>query len=457
MPDPLTPGLGNLHYGLARSTLCGVSTFHGPRYGCPQHQPVANRDGSSFPGLVVSCRVFHYITVAMSLSNKRIAVVGGGLCGMALMNSALQAGLSNIHLYEAASQFAEVGAGVNITRNANRILDAFGIGPDVLLKSSRNPPCYMEYRHYRTGEYLGHIDEFGEPGSRQIHRAHMLEALQKNVPDSSISLGKRLTGISWSTTKTCYELSFLDGTVAEADIVIGCDGIKSVVRQHLGLTDHPVFSGHMVYRGYVSYDDLTPDTAKLLRKTVTFRGLGSHVLTLPIGNDDSNTARVGVIGFMAEPLERWTSEAWLSTAPIEDMHEHVKDWAGPVQEIMDGLRKGSPDGKMLKQALYVREPTPKWFNIQPDHPESGIILIGDSAHSTLPHQGMLHPIPIISRSFQAGKALCLYHNTQVKGHAKPSSRALPWPRLLKTGRERTLRLLSSSSKISESRGQIGSP
>ncbi|ETS87105.1 hypothetical protein PFICI_00933 [Pestalotiopsis fici W106-1] len=323
----------------------------------------------------------------MSISNKRIAVVGGGLCGMALMNSALQAGLPNIHLYEAASQFTEVGAGVNITRNANRILDAFGIGPDMLLKSSRDPPCYMEYHHYRTGEYLGHIDEFGEPASRQIHRAHMIEALQKNVPDSNISLGKRLSGISWSTNKACYELSFQDGTVAEADIIIGCDGIKSVVRQHLGLTDHPVFSGQMVYRGYVSYDDLTPDTAKLLRKTVTFRGHGKHVLTLPIGNDETKTARVGIIGFMTEPLERWTSEAWLSTAPIDDLYEHVKDWTGPVQEIIDGLRKSSSDDKMLKQALYVREPTPKWFSIQEDHPESGIILIGDSAHSTLPHQG----------------------------------------------------------------------
>ncbi|CAK7208879.1 hypothetical protein SCUCBS95973_000263 [Sporothrix curviconia] len=324
----------------------------------------------------------------MGFADKRIAIVGGGLGGMALANSALYAELSNVHMYEAAAQFTEVGAGVNITRNANRLLDAMGVGPAMLAKSSRDPPSYMEYRHYRTGEFLGQIDEFGAPTSRQIHRAHLLEALKENVPDANISLGKRLESLEWSTAKREYTLTFVDGTTAAADIVVGCDGIKSVVRsQHLGLDDNPIYSGQMVYRGYVSYDDLTPETAALLRKTVNFRGRRRHVLTLPIGNDDAQNARVGIIGFMTEPLENWTSESWLSTAPVNDMYEHVKDWTGTVQEIVEGLRKGSADGKILKQALYVREPTAKWFDVRPDAPGSGVILIGDSVHSTLPHQG----------------------------------------------------------------------
>ena len=328
----------------------------------------------------------------MGFEDKRIAIVGGGLGGMAFANSALYAQLKNVHIYEAASQFTEVGAGVNITRNANRILDAMGVGPAMRAKSSNNPPSYMEYRHYRTGEFLGQIDEFGEPRSRQIHRAHLLDALKENVPDENISLGKRLSSLAWSAEAKCYVLSFLDGTTAEADIVVGCDGIKSVIRTaYFGLGDNPVYSGQMVYRGYVSYDDLTPETAALLRKTVNFRGLRKHVLTLPIGNDESATARVGIIGFMTEPLENWTSENWLSTAPVDDMHEHVKDWTGAVQEIVAGLRKGAVDGKILKQALYVREPTAQWHDVRHDCPGSGVILIGDSVHSTLPHQGIFTP------------------------------------------------------------------
>lgn len=332
----------------------------------------------------------HHLQTRMGFSDQRIAVIGGGLGGMAFMNAAIHAGLSDrVHLYEAAAQFTEVGAGVNISRNASLVLDAYGVGPAMRRKSSRDPPCYMEYRHYRTGAHLGQIDEFGAPRSRQIHRAHLLEALRANVPDDKISLGKRLVGggIAWSEADKCYTLRFLDGTTAQADIVVGCDGIKSVVRTCLGLTEHPVYSGQMVYRGYVSYDDLTPETAALLRKTVNFRGPQRHVLTLPIGSDESKTARAGVIAFVTEPLENWTSESWLSTAPVDNLYEQVKDWTGQVQEIIAGLRKGSADGRILKQALYVREPTDKWFGVPEDSPTSGIILIGDAVHSTLPHQG----------------------------------------------------------------------
>ncbi|RFU24279.1 hypothetical protein B7463_g12055, partial [Scytalidium lignicola] len=323
----------------------------------------------------------------MGFADRRIAVIGGGLGGVAFMNSAIHAQLKNVHLYEAAPEFKEVGAGVNITRNANRVLDAFGVKEDMLWKSSRDPPLYMEYRHYRTGEYLGQIDEFGSPRSRQIHRAHLLDALKKNVPEAIISKGKRLLGIERDSTTDCYVLKFQDGSVAQADIIIGCDGIKSVVRQHLGFSDDPVYSGQMVYRGYVSYDDLTPETAALLRRTINFRGPRRHILTLPIGNDESKTARVGVIGFMTEPLNNWKSESWLAKAPVDDLDEHVKDWTGAVKEIINGLRKGAEDGQILKQTLYVREPTPRWYEVDQGNPQSGIILIGDSVHSTLPHQG----------------------------------------------------------------------
>lgn len=304
------------------------------------------------------------------------------------MNSAVYAGLENIHLFEAALDFTEVGAGVNITRNANRILDAFGLKEAMLSKSSRNPPSYMEYRHYRTGENLGSIDEFGEPRSRQIHRAHLLEVLREKIDMSKISKNKRLVNMEWHESTTDYTLNFQDGTTAKADIIIGCDGIKSAVRQNLGFTDKPIYSGQMVYRGYVAYNGLTQETADLLRKTVNFRGPQRHVLTLPIGNEENKIDRVGIIGFMTEPLEQWTSESWLATAPIDDFYEHVKEWTGAVQEIISGLRKGSPDGQMLKQALYVREPTDKWYHVEAKSESSGIVLLGDSVHSTLPHQGM---------------------------------------------------------------------
>jgi salicylate hydroxylase len=148
----------------------------------------------------------------MVFGDRKIALIGGGLGGMAFMNSAIHAGLKNVHLYEAAPEFIQIGAGVNITKNANRVLDAFGLGEKMLWKSSRDPSSYMKYRHYRTGEYLGQIDEFGSPKSRQIHRADLLDVLREQVPDSLVSTGKRLVNMEWSSESKSYILYFQDGS-----------------------------------------------------------------------------------------------------------------------------------------------------------------------------------------------------------------------------------------------------
>lgn len=325
----------------------------------------------------------------MGFEDKRVAIVGGGLGGMSFLNAALYAGLKNVQLYEQAPQFGEVGAGVNITSNANRILDEFGLQESMTHKSSRQLPCYMEYHNYRTGEYLGHINEFSKPPARLLHRAHLLDSLKERVPESSLHLGKRLASIDRNTGAgdVPYTLHFEDGTTASADIVIGCDGIKSNVREDMGLRDSPNYSGQVVYRGFVDYKDLPDDTAQLLRKTVNFRGPKRHVLILPIGNRETETDRAAIIGFMSEPLEAWDSESWMSRSDIESLQEHVRGWCPQVQHIIEGLRKGSSDGRMLKQALYVRDPLDKWYEMKSGKNDAGIILLGDSAHSTLPHQG----------------------------------------------------------------------
>ncbi len=81
--------------------------------------------------------------MSSSFADKKIVVIGGGLGGMAFLNAAVYAGLENIHLYERAPEFSEVGAGVSLTQNANRIIDAYGLGPSMLWKSSHHPPVYM--------------------------------------------------------------------------------------------------------------------------------------------------------------------------------------------------------------------------------------------------------------------------------------------------------------------------
>ncbi|KAJ5919366.1 hypothetical protein N7466_010309 [Penicillium verhagenii] len=325
----------------------------------------------------------------MGFQDKRVVVVGGGLGGMAFMNAAQYAGVKNIQCYEQAHQFGEVGAGVDISANANRILDAFGLKESLLSRSSPQLPYYMQYHNYKSGEYLGHIEEFSEPHARLIHRAHLLDSLKESVPENLLHLQKRLARLDRNTGPDAapYTLHFEDGTTTDADIVIGCDGIKSRVRRELGFGDSPNYSGQVVYRGFVDYKDLPEETAKLLHNVVNFRGPKRHILCLPIGNPDTQTDRIGVIGFMSEPLESWDSENWMARSEISTLQEHVKDWCPQVQDLIKGLEAGSPDGRMMKQALYVREPIAKWYEMKDGQKDAGIVLLGDAVHSTLPHQG----------------------------------------------------------------------
>jgi salicylate hydroxylase len=337
------------------------------------------------------------ISHGMGFQDKRVVVVGGGLGGMAFMNAALYAGLKNIQCYEQAHQFGEVGAGVDITANANRILDAFGLQESLVRRSSPQLPYYMQYHNYQSGEYLGHIEEFSQPHARLIHRAHLLDSLKEPIPEDQLHLQKRLAFIERNAADAPYTLYFEDGTTADADIVIGCDGIKSRVRRELGYTDSPTYSGQVVYRGFVEYKDLPEETATLLRNVVNFRGPKRHLLCLPIGNPATQTDRVGVIGFMTESLDSWDSENWMARAEISTLHEHVRDWCPQVQDIIKGLELGSPDGRMMKQALYFRDPLAKWYEMN-NAKNAGIVLLGDAVHSTLPHQGKFIPCTYSSQS-----------------------------------------------------------
>lgn len=74
----------------------------------------------------------------MVFSDKKIAIIGGGLGGIAFANAAIYAGFKNIQLYEQAPEFTEVGAGVNITKNTNVVLDAYGLKEAMRWKSSRD-------------------------------------------------------------------------------------------------------------------------------------------------------------------------------------------------------------------------------------------------------------------------------------------------------------------------------
>lgn len=241
-----------------------------------------------------------------TLKDARIAVIGGGLAGLSFANAAQYNELKNITVYEQAKEFREIGAGISLSENAFRCLDQYGLKEALLQVSNEqsevNSTRYGRwFRHYKTGEELAVVQPYEKP-NRRIHRAHLLDVLRAKLPKEMLKTNKRLLKIETNgNDEKEYVLHFADGTSETADIVIGCDGIHSIVRKYLGILDNPQYSGKVVYRGLLRPSSLSKETIDVLQLQLTFfRGYHSYIAVYHIGQGEN--CLYNVAAFMTEPL-----------------------------------------------------------------------------------------------------------------------------------------------------------
>lgn len=167
----------------------------------------------------------------------------------------------------------------------------------------------------------------------QVHRAHFLDELVKLVPDTVAQFGKRLESLSKKGEKMV--LKFQDGTEAEADAVIGCDGIKSKTRLILLGDDHDkgqaVFSGRYAYRGLIPMEKAVEAVGEeLARNSQMYMGHHGHVLTFPIEKGKT----MNVVAFRTKADGKWNDEKWVLPMKQEDMFEDFRGWGDSVKHIL---------------------------------------------------------------------------------------------------------------------------
>jgi salicylate hydroxylase len=200
--------------------------------------------------------------------NFNVAIVGGGIAGLTLA-IALHQRQVPVTIYEQAHAFGEIGAGVSFSPNAVQAMKVChqGIYEAFEQVCTRNlwPSKKKVWFDYLDGyNPTFHSDGNQEAaftisnslGQNGVHRAHFLEVLVKLVPTDIAQFGKRLKDITeHSSGNGKLVMSFYDGSIAEADAIIGCDGIKSHVRQIMFGADHPsakpTYSHKYAYRGLV--------------------------------------------------------------------------------------------------------------------------------------------------------------------------------------------------------------
>lgn len=202
--------------------------------------------------------------------NFELAIIGGGITGL-MLGIALQKRSIRCTIYEQAAEFGEIGAGVSISRNAVRAMES--IDRSVLgafnIVSTRNKSDdkksvwfdFLDGMASTPAPELAPLFAMVDPGVGQnaVHRARFLDELVKLLPREAAQFNKRLSHILDDRIGSGKMLmKFMDGSVAEADAIIGCDGIKSRTREIMVGEDHPaakpVYTHKYAYRGLIPMD-----------------------------------------------------------------------------------------------------------------------------------------------------------------------------------------------------------
>ena len=181
-------------------------------------------------------------------ATMRIAVVGGGLGGTVAAIMLERAG-HRVTLYEQAPSLARIGAGINLSPNATRILRHIGLEAPITTHGIL-PECLVQ-RDGFTGEITNTMDytqfpaRYGAPHVI-LHRGDLQEILNTGLAPGVLALGKRLVGLD--DRGASMRLEFADGSRAEADIVVGADGVNSRVREILLGPERADYTGHIAHR-----------------------------------------------------------------------------------------------------------------------------------------------------------------------------------------------------------------
>ncbi len=296
------------------------------------------------------------------LKDLRIAIVGAGYGGAAAAKALSLLG-AQVTAYEQAGTIREVGAGIGLRPATMNRFRQWGIF-DAIAKVT-SPSEYFEILT-ATGDPI--MKEPWPADGEQththlIHRGDFIEALLGVLPEGMVRLGHRLERVEDKGDTSV--LTFAGGTTVEADLVVGADGIKSVVRQQLFSDKGPVFSGEHAYRAVISLDDahgmVTDDNLRM------YIGRGTKIYLLPLRHR-------GQVSFDITAL--CPDPTWNPQVTKEDMLRTVQGFDERLVEITRGLDMADVNIR----AVYDIDPVDTW------HSDSAV-LVGDAAHSMLHHQG----------------------------------------------------------------------
>ena len=299
----------------------------------------------------------------------RIAIVGGGLGGLAAALFLRKAGLEAT-VYEQAAELREVGAGIVVAPNMVRPLASLGLSHKLSDFAVRLEAAW-EFRNWQTGHVL-FSQPMGEECERLYgahsyvaHRADLLALLLQALPPQQLRLDQRCVALDQGEREAELVFESRSGarTKVAADVVIGADGIHSAIRPAVAPSVDARFSGLCAFRCLVPADKAPP---MALRPVQTlWLGPGRHFVHYPI----SRGRLVNVVAIV--PAGDWRDESWTADGEILDLMREFEGWDDRLRQLILSA------SETKRWAMYDREPLKRWT-------DGRVTLLGDAAHAMLP-------------------------------------------------------------------------
>lgn len=298
----------------------------------------------------------------------RILIAGGGIGGLSAALSLAQSGFE-VEVFEQAPEFGEVGAGIQLSPNATRVLHHVGLAE--ALEACAFLPERTEFRSWRTGRLISSspLGEFARQSYGfpyyHIHRGDLLAVLvaaARSLPRVEMHTSARVEGFEQDASGVRVTVS---GAEHAGDALVGADGIRSAVRAGLFGPEAATFTGNVAWRSLVPATRL-PEGLVPPAATVWWGPRGHFICYYVRSGTLVNCVCI-------REKQGWEVESWTERGEHMELKADFAGWNDTVQTLIDNADPGA----LYKWALHDRPPMPQWGR-------GAVTLLGDACHPTLP-------------------------------------------------------------------------
>ncbi|MDG1431830.1 MAG: FAD-dependent monooxygenase [Paracoccaceae bacterium] len=288
----------------------------------------------------------------------KICVIGGGIGGLAFARAAALNG-ADVTVLEQADAIKEVGAGLQISPNGIRVIEALGLKDEFTKNSVKGQGVSL--RNYADAREVAYLDLTTLSDDQEyhfVHRADLVEVLAKGARDAGVTI-RLLQKVSEISDAGSPHVVTQSGDTFHADVIVGADGVHSVARKKILGQTSPFFTHQVCWRATIPNDLHFPAQVRL------YMGPKRHLVCYPLrGGELLNIVAV-------QERHAWADEGWHHEDDPKNLEAAFADFGNEVHALLERVEQVSLWG------LFRHEVAPRWHN---DY----TALLGDAAHPTLP-------------------------------------------------------------------------